>query len=157
MILIPCASRILHFSLISYIDYVMDPRTERHASLEEVLTDIILARGVERNKHELLFEGKDVTAEFLRQLERQGFRPTTVGAVDIQPGERIPAFYIKDSTAYFGWVFWEKFTELRLRKLWGSIVRNNKGDWALQIPPNKPTTIHANTAMRYEMDIDHPF
>lgn len=124
--------------------------------LEEVLTDIILGRGVERSKHELRYEGRDVTAEFSRSLERSGFKPTTVGALTLRPGERVPAFWIDDSTAYFGWVFWEKFTELKLRKLWGSVVRNKKGDWAIQIPPTKPTVIYANERLKIEMDIEQP-
>jgi hypothetical protein len=43
-----------------------------------------------------------------------------------------------------------------MRKLWGSVVRNKKGDWAIQIPPTKPTTIYANPLLKIEMDIEHP-
>lgn len=80
----------------------------------------------------------------------------TVGDVDVQPGERVPAFYIKSSTAYFGWIFWEKFSDLKLRKLWGSVVRNAKGDWAIQIPAGRGTKIHAGLSLKIEMDIENP-
>ncbi len=134
----------------------MERLTVDRVKLDAVFDDIITGRGVHRSKHELTFDGRDVTEDFLAALERHGYVPTTVGEVVVQPGERVPAFYIKESTAYFGWVFWEKFTQWKLRKLWGSVVRNKKGDWAIQLPPNKPTTIYANSALKIEMDIEHP-
>jgi len=126
------------------------------ATLDAVFDDIITGTGVHRSKHELTLDGKDVTFQFIAALKRHGYFPATVGEVEVQPGERVPAFFIKESTAYFGWVFWEKFTQWKLRKLWGSIVRNAKGDWAIQIPPNKPTAIYANGDLKIEMDIEHP-
>jgi hypothetical protein len=134
----------------------MEKLTTNSANLEAVFDDIITGRGVHRSKHELSIDGKDVTFPFLSALKRHGYGSTTVTDVDVQPGERVPAFYLKESTAYFGWVFWEKFTEWKLRKLWGSVVRNKKGDWAIQLPPNKPVPIYANSSLKLEMDIEHP-
>ena len=127
--------------------------TER---FEAAFRDFITGWGVERAKLDLIHEGRVVIDEFLDALQRLQFTATTVGDVYVEPGERVPAFYIKDSTAFFGWVFWEKFTEKKLRKLWGSVIRNSKGDWFFQIPPGKPTTIYANTKLKTEMDLDHP-
>ena len=124
--------------------------------LEEAFRDFITGSGVERAKLELVHEDLVVVDEFFSALRRLQFAPTTVAEVHIEPGERVPAFYIKDSTAFFGWVFWEKFTEKKLRKLWGSVVRNIKGDWMLQIPSNKATTIYANMKLKTGMDLDHP-
>ncbi|MBI4429838.1 MAG: hypothetical protein HY562_12055 [Ignavibacteriales bacterium] len=124
--------------------------------LEEALRDFITGRGVERAKLELIHGGRPVIEEFIVELRQLSFHASTVAAISVEPGERVPAFYIKDSTAFFGWVFWEKFTEKKLRKLWGSVVRNSKGDWLIQIPPNKATTIYANIRLKTEMDIDHP-
>ena len=134
----------------------MEQRALSRANLDSVFEDIITGQGVHRSKHELRLDGTDVTPEFLVALKRQGYVPTTVGEVEVQKGERVPAFYVKESTAYFGWVFWEKFTQWKLRKLWGSVVRNKKGDWAIQLPPNKAVTIYANRSLKIEMDIDHP-
>lgn len=122
----------------------------------EALRDFITGEGVERVRLELTLHDRDLTEAFIGQLERLGFLPTTVADVNVQPGERIPAFLIQDRTAFFGWVFWEKFTEKKMRKLWGSVLRNRKGDWEIQIPPTRPTIIYANTAKRYTMDIDRP-
>lgn len=80
----------------------------------------------------------------------------TVASIDVEPGHRVPAFYVENTVAYFGWVFWEKFWENRMRKLWGSVVRNARGDWKIQITPQKETTIYANASVRYEMDLDRP-
>jgi len=127
--------------------------TER---LEEAFRDFITGRSVNRAKLELVHEGKPVADKFIQELQRLQFHPTTVAEVPVEPGERVPAFHLRESIVFFGWVFWEKFSTKKLRKLWGSVVRNPKGDWLIQIPPNKPTTIYANVRLKNQMDIDHP-
>ena len=94
--------------------------------------------------------------EFLEVLKEKRYFPMLVRDVDVKPGERAPGFYVDEATAYFGWVFWEKFSQLRLRKLFGSIVRNAKGDWAIQIPEKRTTVIYINSSLKSEMDIDNP-
>jgi hypothetical protein len=127
------------------------------SSVRDALDDIILGRTVKRARHDLMHDGTDLTDHFLELLTKHGFVPSTVGATHIQPGERVPAFYLEGSTAYFGWVFWEKFSQLRLRKLFGTVVRNTKGDWFIQLPSNSPAIIYINTSTIFEMDIDRPF
>lgn len=125
--------------------------------LHEALRDIIEGKFVKRSRHELLYNGVDVASEFIRELTVHQYLPATVGEVEINPGERVPAFYIDGHMAYFGWVFWEKFTELRLRKLFGTVVRNAKGDWLIQLPPQSSKIIYVNRSTIFEMDIDRPF
>jgi len=129
---------------------------EEIAKLRDALTDIVTGRGAKRAKHDLVLNGKPVVDEFIRCLEENGFHKTTVGEVSVDVGERVPAFFVKDTVAYFGWVFWEKFTDTKSRKLWGSVVRNEKGDWAIQIPPTKPTPIYADETQKIDMDADKP-
>ena len=124
--------------------------------LHDLFSDIIRGDGVKRAKHELLWEGKDLTEEFVRALTAHGYLPMILRNIPVEVGERVPAFFLEDTSAYFGWVFWEKFTHLKLRKLFGSVVRNEKGDWAVQIPAQRMTVIYANVNLKIEMDIDHP-
>lgn len=126
------------------------------AQLKEVLSDIVEGKIVKRARHDLHWGARDVSLEFVDVLAEHGYLPTTVAAVAVQPGERVPAFYLDNGTAYFGWVFWEKFTQLRLRKLFGSVVRNAKGDWAIQISDKRNTVIYANPSLKSEMDIENP-
>lgn len=128
----------------------------RPASVSEAFHDFITGTGAERTRLDLTLNGQDLTSQFLIELQHLRFLPMSVGDIDVKPGERVPAFLVQDRTAYFGWVFWEKFTEKKQRKLWGSVVRNKKGDWAIQIPPTKPTVLYANSAEKYTMDIEHP-
>lgn len=130
------------------------PSTEQ--AIREALRAIIDGKAVKRSRHDLHLDGKDLTPLFVEELERRNYRATTVGASDVRPGERTPAFYLIDGVAYFGWVFWEQFTSAKLRKLWGSMVKNAKGDWEIQIPSTRSTTIFANELEKIEMDIDHP-
>lgn len=85
--------------------------------LQETLADIVTGRGVKRAKHELVLDGRSVVDEFIARLKEHGYHQTTVGEIDVLVGERVPAFYIDQTTAYFGWVFWEKFTDQKARKL----------------------------------------
>ena len=124
--------------------------------IRDALRDIIEGKIVKRSTHELVYAGKDLTQEFIEELRRSGYLPTTVAEVDVQPGERVPAFTIEGTSAHFGWVFWERFTSRRLRKLWGSVRRNARGDWEIQIPPTRSTTLYANASLKLDMDIDHP-
>jgi hypothetical protein len=127
----------------------MDPR------LSEIFADIIEGKIVKRSKHELRWERHDVSTEFIQALREHEYHPMLVEKVEIAPGERVPAFYLDEGFAYFGWVFWEKFSQLRLRKLFGTVVRNAKGDWAVQISDKRKTVIYANMALKTEMDIDN--
>jgi hypothetical protein len=125
--------------------------------LLEIFSDIIEGKIVKRAKHELLFEGNNVTELFIDSLRRHHYLPMTVGEIPIEPSERIPAFIIEQHTAYFGWVFWEKFSQLRLRKLFGTVIRNTKGDWFIQLPANSTKIIYADTSQIFQIDIDRPF
>jgi len=124
--------------------------------IREALADIVSGRTVKRSVHPLEHGGRDLTGLFIEELALQGYHPATVSGIGVNPGERVPAFYIDQKIAYFGWVFWEQFTSWKLRKLWGSIARNARGDWEFQIPEKSASVIHANSSLKIEMDIDHP-
>ena len=130
--------------------------TDSEDRLLEALREIIEGKTVKRARHELIFKGKDLTAVFIEELGHLGYVASTVGGVNVSPGERVPAFLIQNTIAWFGWVFWEQFTSWKIRKLWGSVVKNEKGDWDIQVPETRPTTIYANESLKLEMDIDHP-
>lgn len=132
----------------------MSLRNHETTKLLDAFSDFIIGKSARRSKLLLVYDGTDVTRQFVETLTKHSYIETTVGAIEIEPGERVPAFYIESSTAYFGWVFWEKFTEKKMRKLWGSVIRNQKGDWAIQIPPSRNIHIYANQELKIEMDID---
>ena len=129
------------------------PADER---LREALKEVIEGRFVKRAKHDLSYEGVDLTPVFIDELARQGYRPSVVEAVKVEPGERVPAFLVESRVAYFGWVFWEQFTSWKMRKLWGSVIKNDRGDWNIQIPATRNSTIYSNESLKLEMDVDHP-
>ena len=118
---------------------------------------IITGKLVNRSVHELAYDGKDVTGLFVERLSFHGYTPMKVGDVEVGAGYRIPAFVIRDGTAYFGWVFVEQFTEKKSRKLFGSVVRNRKGDWSIQIPHNSQEIVYANCGEKVEMENERLF
>jgi len=118
------------------------------------LRDLIRGDGVRRASHDLRIEGRDATGLFLRLLETEGFAGIQVQDVPIEPGERVPAFYVDAGCAHFGWVFWEVFSPDRKRKLFGSQAKNDKGDWAIMLA--RTARVHACLNRKEPMDIDHP-
>lgn len=124
--------------------------------LREALAEIVRGSNVKRAVHDLVHDGRDLTEEFIAELVAGGYHPCRVAEIPVEPGERAPAFYIDRKIAYFGWVFWEQFTSWKIRKLWGSIQRNTRGDWSIQIPESGSAVIYANSTLTIEMDIDRP-
>ena len=109
-------------------------RSQLDKRLRDALREIIDGKTVKRSKHELMFGGIDVSNVFIEEMDKKNYLPAAVGDIPCNDGQRVPAFYIKEMQAYFGWIFWERFAEDRLRKLFGSVMRNEKGNWSIQIP-----------------------
>ena len=75
-----------------------------------------------------------VRAELEERLMANGFRPMTVREAPIEAGEKIPAFYLHDETADFGYIRWEIFTPKSRRKLFASEYRRpDNQEWAVQL------------------------
>lgn len=125
-------------------------------ALRELLGDVVDGKIVKRAKYDLVFDLQDLSAEFIEVLIEHGYRPMKVQDVTVSPGQRAPAFSVERATAWFGWIFWEKFSDRKFRKLFGSVVRNAKGDWAIQIPAGRSEILYVNASLIAEMDLDHP-
>lgn len=130
----------------------MDPGQD----LEHAFEAIIAGRDVKRSCHDLVVDGRDHSAAFVAALARAGFVPTRVGDVEVALDRRIPAFVVRDGQAWFGWVFWEKFTEAKRRKLFGSVVKDARGDWVVELGAGDPTVLHAQPALAVACDPEHP-
>src|SRR5262252_8007546 len=125
------------------------------AELQAALDDLILGQGVARGRHDLALRGRAVRAEFEERLRANGFAPTTVAAVEIPAGEKVPAFHLDDGFADFGWVRWEIFTPRSRRKLFASERRRTDNhEWAVQLNLSSPETIWACPARRERHDVD---
>lgn len=119
--------------------------------------DIIGGKSVSRNVHDLDYEGRDLTSLFIDRLKSNGFVERQVADIELGYDERVPAFVIRDRKAYFGWVFIERFSETKSRKLFGSIMRNRKGDWLVQIPQRSNERIYVNCRRRLGMELERLF
>lgn len=127
----------------------MDPE------LSAALDDLILGRGVARGRHSLLHKGRLVRQEFEERLRANGFRSMTVREAEIEAGERIPAFYLHDDTADFGYFRWEIFTPRSRRKLFASEHRRpDNQEWAVQLNLSSPETAWASPERKERHDVD---
>jgi len=127
----------------------MDPE------LSSALDDLILGRGVARGRHSMRFRDRIVRAELEERLAANGFGQITVAEAKIEPGEKIPAFYLHDEVADFGYIRWEIFTPRSRRKLFASEVRRADNDeWAIQLNLSSQEKVWANPALKEKHDVD---
>ncbi len=124
------------------------------SELIQAVRDLILGDGVRRASHDLTIDGEDVSGLFEQLLESEGYLPTAVEDIPIEVGERVPAFVVAGGKAHFGWVFWEVFSPGRKRKLFGSQLKNSKGDWEIVLA--RRAKVHACANRREPMDVDQP-
>ncbi len=120
--------------------------------IEEIFEDIISCK-FNTVKVELKYDDFDLTDVFVKKLEELNFIPKKIKEVEVEPGFRVPAFYVKNHEAYFGWVFWEIFTEMKRRKLFGSAIKNQRGDWEIQITEDKEEFVYVNESRKIEIDL----
>lgn len=120
--------------------------------IEEIFEEIISGR-FNISKVELVYDSIDLTEIFIKKLEKLNFIPKKVKDVEVELGFRVPAFYLKNREAFFGWVFWEIFTETKKRKLFGSVLKNQRGDWEIQITENENSIIYVNELNKIEIDL----
>jgi hypothetical protein len=118
--------------------------------------DLAAGRGVRRGRHRLRIEGQDRSALFEKALRLEGFEPLRVRDAPVEMGEKAPAFLVGEALADFGWVFWEKFSQGRARKLFGSTVRNAKGDWEIQLGEGSRRRVHVCLAAKAAVDPERP-
>jgi len=125
------------------------------SQIEEAFSDIILGNGVKRSVHNLVFNTIDYSDLFINCLKIHTFLPIPLKNTKLEIGVRYPGFYIENSVAYFGHLFWEVFSENRKRKIWGSIIRNQKGDWKYILPGNSSKIVYINLTKAQAIDIHH--
>ncbi|HEV8610548.1 MAG TPA: hypothetical protein VGS98_10850 [Thermoanaerobaculia bacterium] len=123
--------------------------------LSDALDDLILGRGVARGRHSLVHRGRLVRDEFLERLSANGFRPLTVREAPIEAGEKIPAFYLHDDVADFGWFRWEIFTPRSRRKLFASEYRRlDNNEWDVQLNLGSTETAWARPEAKEKHDVE---
>jgi hypothetical protein len=122
--------------------------------LTQALLNLIRGTGVRRGSHQLLLDETDATSLFIELLLEDKFELLRIEEITIEPGERVPAFYLEKGTAHFGWVFWEAFFPGRMRKIFGSVHRNEKGDWTIVL--GRKQQVYANLLLKEEMDLQNP-
>ncbi len=127
------------------------------SELAAAFDEIIEGRLVNRNVHDLIFEGRDLKDLFVSRLYVHGYARQKVAEIDLGFEERVPAFAIRNNKAYFGWVFIERFTDKRSGKLFGSVARNKKGDWLIQISHNSEESIYVNCDLKSGMESERLF
>lgn len=123
--------------------------------ISEILDDIILGRGVKRAVHDLEYDNALFTGLFVDRLRLYKFQPIALCNVQIETGQRAPAFFLSGRTAVFGYVFWEVFSHAQKRKIFGSVAKNELGDWKYVIGGNSEQIVFVNLDKKEEVDIFH--
>jgi hypothetical protein len=123
--------------------------------LASALDDLILGRGVARGRHSTRHQGRLVRGELEERLAANGFKLMTVREAGIEAGERIPAFYLHDEIADFGYIRWEIFTPSSRRKLFQSEYRfPDNEEWAVQLNLASPERVWGNPTLKERHDVE---
>ena len=125
------------------------------SELEEIFDDIILGRGVKRAVHHLEYDQNVYVDLFAQRLRIYNYQPLVLSNISLKVGFRLPAFLVSEKAALFGYVFWEVFSEHKKRKIWGSVIRNKKGDWKYILPGYSNQVIFANLSRHEPIDINY--
>ena len=125
-----------------------DPASELDRALDGIILGTLSRRGV----HDL----GDHAERFRERLEALGFRLRRVKELSPTLTLRIPAFLVRGNTAFFGHVFFEKFTDTAKRQIFGSVVRDESGDWDIILGRSSPEMIHACPGRATSYDPDRP-
>jgi hypothetical protein len=123
--------------------------------LLEVLRDLAEGR-VHRSRHELVLDGRDLTEAFEEALRKSGYRPARLRELEVPRGVRIPAFYLKEGVATFGHVFREKFSEIEDRVIFGSVIRDGRGDWSVMLTRRSTEILWVDPSRGTPFDEDRP-
>lgn len=121
----------------------------------ETLESLVEGR-IQRSRHDLRLEGRDCTPDFQEVLRRKGYTPLRVRDLCLRPGLRHPAWVLRGGEATFGHVFLEKFEEGSRRPLFGSVVRDGRGDWSLMLTRSSRETVWVNLGEALPFDEDRP-
>jgi hypothetical protein len=110
---------------------------------------------VARGRHSLIHQGRSRRAEFEERLAANGFRPMTVREAAIEAGERLPAFFLHDDLADFGYIRWEIFTPRSRRKLFQSEYRRpDNQEWDVQLNLSSLEKVWADPSHKERHDVD---
>ncbi len=123
--------------------------------LLEVLRDLAEGR-VQRSRHDLVVDGRDLTRAFEEVLRRCGYRPARLRELEVPRGVRFPAFFLQGGVATFGHVFREKFTEGEDRLLFGSVLRDAIGDWSIMLTRRSAEILWVDLSRGTPFDEDRP-
>jgi hypothetical protein len=126
---------------------------KRMETRRAALDDLLLGRGVRRGRHEIPLPLASLVRERLAACR---FVETRVADVPVEVGVRVPAWLFRPPILDFGVVFWEVFTDTKRRKLFGSEVRNRKGDWEIQLAASSPETLWAGLEFAESYDASRP-
>lgn len=121
----------------------------------EALSDLASGR-IHRSRHDLVLDGRDCTVAFEQALRDAGFVRVRVRDLDLPAGKRFPAFLLRNGVAHFGHAFREKFTEAEDRALFGSVVRDWRGDWEIMLTRRSAEWIWVQLAKGSPFDDERP-
>ena len=111
----------------------------------DVFDDFILGRSKKRTIHNLRY-GKYLMSEpFVDRLRMFQFQPLQLKSIKVEIGKRIPAFYLKDEYAIFGYVFLNTGSGDHMRVIFGSASKNEIGQSKYIIDGKQDTIVFINS------------
>jgi hypothetical protein len=110
----------------------------------EIFDDFILGRNIKRTMHHLRYDDYLMAKPFIDRLRTYKYQPIKLKSIKIEMGKRIPAFYLKEDYAMFGYVFLATDSGDNEQTIFGSAERDEKGQSKYIIRGNRETVVFVN-------------
>jgi hypothetical protein len=110
----------------------------------EIFDDFILGRNVKRTMHHLRYGEYLMSQPFVDRLRMFQYRPMSLKSVKVEMGKRIPAFYLKEDYAIFGYVFQSARSKAKMQTVFGSVEKDEKCRSKYILNGNQETVVFIN-------------
>ncbi len=110
----------------------------------EIFDDFILGRNIKRTMHHLRYDDYLMAKPFIDRLRTYKYQPMQLRSIQIEPGKRIPAFYLKEDYAIFGYVFLTSDSEDHVQTTFGSTEKDEKGQSKYIVYGNQEPIVFVN-------------
>lgn len=117
----------------------------------EIFDDFILGKNIKRTKHHLLYDGYLMLKPFIDRLCTYKYQPVQLKSIQVEMGKRIPAFYLKEDYAIFGYVFLATDSGDNTQTIFGSAERDEKGQSKYIVRGTQDTIVFVNLNQREDI------
>ena len=114
----------------------------------DIFDDFILGRNIKQTMQNLRYDDYLMSQSFIDRLRMYKYQPMLLQTIQVEMGKRIPAFYLKEDYAIFGYVFWAIESGDNAQPIFGSAEKDEKDHSKYTVRGKKNTVVFVNPSQR---------